>query len=180
MIIKLDRTGFKRRLWERAFYKALRQYETDFDNKESEDILQQDAEKIVVYGIKFLGPKYKEMKDSEREALEHQWELYSVVMKSIQAVTPRQFMEWFRIKKDFDGKRWECKDYFSTMEALQEVDIDKPIKEPFEFLWDYWNRDTSRFLINYMSAISNLRKLDTGIGIVEEYFQNEGLTFYEE
>lgn len=169
MIIKLDRTGFKRRLWQRAYEKLLSRM------KSGEGEQDQQFKQFLFYGIKYYGIWFEKSDD-----LNNQSKQMTLIVSLMRTFTPRQFMEMFPIDKTYDGERYEMKDYYSCMESIHENGIDELIKEPFEFLWDYWNWDTSRFLMNYMSVMSDLRKLETGIGIVEEFFQNEGLTFYEE
>lgn len=92
-------------------------------------------------------------------------------------ITPREFLTMFPIKKEFDGQKYECKDYFYTKEYLSTIDLDEPISEPFEFLWDYWNSDTARFLMNVMGAMSDVRKEQTGKGIMQEFLEKEGFDF---
>ncbi|MEB5950644.1 hypothetical protein [Enterococcus innesii] len=171
MIIKLDRTDFKRRLWHRAFNRSLKQYSEAL----AEGLNVEAAQKYAFYGIKYLGTWTKVYSGivatySQKE-LEAAFMLYDTVLDSLIAITPRQLIGMFPVKKEFDGKRWEMKDYYTTMEMIEANGMDEPIENPFEFLWDYWNWDTHRFLMNYLSVISELRKRETGTTPIEEFLK---------
>lgn len=162
MIIQLDRTAFKRRLWQRAYQRQLAK-KTDID-----------IQRLVFYGIKCYGKWYEKATDKEP------WTVYQEfqrILDLMTLITPREFLIMFPIKKEFDGQKYECKDYFYTKEYLSTIDLDKPISEPFKFLWDYWNSDTARFLMNVMGAMSDVRKEQTGKGIMEEFLEKEGFDF---
>lgn len=162
MIIKLDRTAFKLRLWQRAYQRQLAK-KTDIN-----------IQHLVFYGIKCYGRWY------EKPTKKDLWMVYQEFQRTLDLmtlITPKQFLTMFPIKKEFDGQKYECKDYFHTQEYLATIDLDKPISEPFEFLWEYWNSDTARFLMNVMGAMSDVRKGQTGKGIMEEFLEQEGFKF---
>lgn len=186
MIIKLDRTAFKQRLWERAFKRAMEQCEFDLTDpsKTEEERTNRSkyySEKLACYGIKSYGfTKDKESKHLPIEVLEASFEVYSAILNGLHFVTPRQFMQWFPIDKEYDGSKWGMKDYFSTMEYIHEIGIDEPIKEPLGFLWEYWNKDTMNFTLNLTGVMSEIYKQQTGLGIMEEFLLDNGIEpFYE-
>lgn len=56
MIIKLDRTAFKRRIWQRAYKRALENYSRSYDSSElDEEAFHSYAGKFIFYGIKSYG-----------------------------------------------------------------------------------------------------------------------------
>lgn len=170
MIIQLDRTAFKRRLWQRAYQRKLKQICDENCSLPSE----QQLEQLIFYGIKCYG-KWFEKPENSVPWVAYQ-EIHSI-LDLMKHITPRQLMTMFPIDKDFDGHKYECKDYFYTNEFLSTIDMDQPIEEPFEFLWDYWNNETSCFLLNVMQAMSDIRKEQVGKGIMEEFLENEGFEF---
>lgn len=162
MIIKLDRTAFKRRLWQRAYQRQLA--------KKTDVSIQQ----LVFYGIKCYGRWY------EKPTKKDSWTSYQEfqrILDLMTLITPREFITMFPIKKEFDGQKYECKDYFYTQEYLSTINLDEPISEPFEFLWDYWNSETARFLMNMMGAMSDVRKEQTGKGVMQEFLEKESFDF---
>lgn len=84
------------------------------------------------------------------------WDLINSTVNLIALLTPREFMTIFPIDKDFDGERFEMKDYFYTMQIAKDVGLDTPIINAFNFLWDYYNRDTRHFMVHLTGAIDML------------------------
>lgn len=117
----------------------------------------------------------KNIKNQPIELLENQFLLDQTILEGMKYITPRQFMGWFPIIKAYDGKRFGMKDYYTTMEYINCNGIDNPIIEPLEFLWEYMNIDTKKFLINHTSIMSDIRKHKTGIGIMEEFLRDNGI-----
>lgn len=162
MIIKLDRTAFKRRLWQRAYQRQLAK-KTDIN-----------IQRLVFYSIKVYGRWYE--KPTKKDSWTNYQE-FQRILDLMTLITPREFLIMFPIKKEFDGQKYECKDYFYTKEYLSTIDLDEPISEPFKFLWEYWNSDTSKFLMNMTGAMNNIYKEQTGKGLVESFFEKEGFDF---
>lgn len=182
MIIQLDRTAFKRRIWQRAYKRALENYSRSYNsNNQDEETFQSHVEKFIFYGIKNYGTWKERIKKRPIELLENQYLLDQTILVGMKYITPRQFMGWFPITKDYDGERFEMKDYYTTMEYIDENGIDKPIREPLEFLWEYMNKDTRMFLINHTGTMSDIRKHKTGMGIMEEFLLSHELKpFYRD
>ena len=80
-----------------------------------------------------------------------------VVNGFMKLMTPRELMQVFPIEKSYDGKKSGMKDYFSTMEALKDFDIDSPISENIDdLLWYYWNPTLITYQKVKMIAASDL------------------------
>lgn len=95
----------------------------------------------------------------------------------VSCLTPRELMQMFPVTKDYDGEKYQSKDYFSTMEMVNKHGIDKPIGDTFNFLWDYMNPVTNCFLVNCMTALEQVHVENGGTAFFEEL----GLeTFHEE
>lgn len=94
-------------------------------------------------------------------------------------LTPTQFQNVFPIAKSYDGERYEIKDYFSTKAALTKYSANKPIGDKvLEFLWDYHNMTTSFYVVESMSAVSDLRMMHGGKSLVEEWFEDSGIKMH--
>lgn len=181
MIIQLDRTAFKRRIWQRAYKRALENYSRSYgSSSQDEETFQSHIEKFIFYGIKNYGTWAERVKNRPIELLENQYLLDQTILTGMKYITPRQFMGWFPITKHYDGERFEMKDYYTTMEYINENGIDNPIREPLEFLWEYMNRDTRTFLVNHTGTMSDIRKYKTGMGIMEEFLQDNDIEPYYE
>lgn len=101
-------------------------------------------------------------------------------VKSImQTLAPRDLMQIFPPKKDYDGGKWQCKDYYSTMQAMREYGLDKPIGSELDILlWDYMNNDLMNFVCGELSLISDIRRMEGKPGLMEKFAEDNGLTVY--
>ena len=86
----------------------------------------------------------------------------------------------FPVKKEFDGDKWECKDYFYTMDVLSKMDWDKPIGRDniVDLLWDYQNDDLRHAYVEFMCATSAIYRSQTGQGIAEQWCDDMGIPTY--
>lgn len=175
-------------LWERQYYTALEKSCTGRTGKIS-DLTQDELAKIGFAGIKYICS----MRDVTRENMKlgidesrtlAQEQLKFTVIDSIFMIlgclTLENFVITFPIDKTYDGVKWECKDYFSTMEVLFSMDWNKPIgrDELSELLWDYYNADLRHAYMEYTSAMSAIYKAQTGKGIMEKFFEDCGVPTY--
>ncbi len=121
-----------------------------------------------------------EIKNSEEETIFREFYLMSEFMDAIGSLTPIELTQIFPIDKTYDGKKFQCKDYFYSMDVIKKHGPDKVIGKgnAFNFLWDYENMRVRLFLVEYMSAMSNLYKLQSGKGIMEEFLEENGVDTY--
>lgn len=99
-----------------------------------------NTKNTVYWGVKLV----KEFTESHSE--------YPVIlMYLIEKMTYREFMQIFPIEKTYDGDKWECKDYFSTMDYLKDKNLDDVIGEnAFDLIWEYHNKYVRKFGVKYM------------------------------
>lgn len=73
-----------------------------------------------------------------------------VVLEALKLRTPHSIMRLFPPTKEFDGERFGCKDYFYTMEALKDFDLDCPLGDRvMDFLRKYVNPHLNELVVNY-------------------------------
>lgn len=165
-----------------AIYKELyrRQYLNELMNNFIFDELYFDFEthkRLIFWGVKALGRESTKPKTLE-EAYSH-LNARSALIDWIGFLTPRQLMTLFPIEKDYDGAKYQTKDYFYTMDVCVKHGLDTKIKDAFEFLWDYQNWDISIFVVEFLSDISNVRKFEGHPGLMEEFAAKNGLKTYQ-
>ena len=119
----------------------------------------------VLYGIRLLGSK---------EAVErlNPYGAYLASMEIcdwVSELTPRQFAQMFPIKKVYDGARRGVKDYFWTVQMIEDRSWDTPIGDAMGFLWDYMNEHVLDFMVNIMIWASAIRRARGEEGIAEEF-----------
>ena len=133
--------------------------------------------KLIVYGVKYINAL--EPQNYNRENVENKFEFADTVMSMMANLTPREFMNLFPIAKEYDGDKWGIKDYFYTMEYIKKLSPDEPIGDKIQdFLWNYTNREIDAFLVKLFCFASNLRRFDTGKGIMEEFCEQNGIHTY--
>ena len=132
----------------------------------------------ILWAVRSLGYGSKELYKST--ATEDKLALYQFVSGLIDKITPNQLMEIFPITKEYDGHKYEVKDYFYAMDKCKEHGLDKPIGNSFEFLWDYYNKEIGGFVVYFLSTLSDVTKDKIGQGLMETYLAEIGSTTYAE
>lgn len=157
----------KAQVWVDAYCRVLDAYALEdilsFREFEEADAYVQNAlEKIAVYGIKRFGLCYDAKKDYPKELLEVDRRIMRGIIETLSFITPRQFIGWFPIVKDYNGAKNDRVDYYSTMRYIEKIGLDNPIKDGFLFLFGYWNEDVMKFMTNYIMTMGNIRREETG------------------
>lgn len=159
----------------RQFLKELKNNQY-FDFKSEFDL--EIHSRLIYWGVKSLSDRGDN--DQGKDSLHDSLNLYQFVMDMLSKITPRELMNIHPVTKVYDGEKYGVKDYFYTMKKCKEHGMDKPIGNAFEFLWDYMNTDTGLFLVRYLSILSDIRKIETGQGVLETYAAEVGLKTYKE
>ena len=122
----------------------------------------ENYKKLVYWSIRHL-PYY------ETNNAEEKFAYISCLKNCLKKLTYREFINLFPIAKEYDGAKWEMKDYYSTMEYLDGKSLDDYIKEPLDLIFEYYNWDIIIFGVEVMSATSEMNKIQTGIDITEAF-----------
>jgi hypothetical protein len=134
--------------------------------------------KLIVYGVKYINT-IRNTQYNTREDVANRFEFADITRAMMANLTPREFMNLFPVTKEYNGHRWGTKDYFYTMESIKKLNLDEPIGENInDFLWDYMNHEIDVFLVNLLCFASDLRRFDTGKGILEEFCEQNGIPTY--
>ena len=119
----------------------------------------ENYKKLVYWSIRHL-PYYK---------TEERFAYISCLKNCLKKLTYGEFINLFPITKEYDGAKWEMKDYYSTMEYLNDKSLDDYIEDPLELIFEYYNWDIIIFGVEVMSTTSEMNKIQTGIGITEAF-----------
>ncbi len=136
----------------------------------------QDVYKKVIFsGVRFIN---NTIEPQGYEYAKARFLLMSHIQEIIGRITPRECMTIFPIAKEYKGKKYGRKDYFSTMRSMKEMGMDKRIGENVQkFLWSYHNwEDITEFVVNFMGVMSDIRRYEGGKGLVEEFLEEKGIT----
>jgi hypothetical protein len=151
-------------------------------NEDDKDKLKQ----YVFAGVKYIVTFRRNEKGSYSiKSASAKFELIDIIMGYMSELTPQELMIMFPVTKNYDGHKFQSKDYFTTIKAIKEYPLNKPIGQDniFSLLWDYWNWDLNFFLVECMLAMSDSRRLQGKKGIAEEFCEKEGIetfTYHKE
>lgn len=176
-------------IWERQFFDTVMKYAEEYGTLYK--LPQDKLAKVGLAGIKYICS----CRDVSRENMklgidkpktlkqnQYRFQLIDSIFGVLGCLTLRNFVNTFPIDKTYDGAKWECKDYFSTMEVLSKMDWDKPIgrDELSELLWDYDNEDLRNAYVEFTTAMSAIFRAQTGKGIAEKFCEDHGIGTYTE
>lgn len=176
-------------IWKRQFFDTVMKYTEEYGTLYK--LPQDKLAKVGLAGIKYICS----CRDVSRENIklgvdelktlkenQYRFQLIDNIFGVLGCLTLRNFVNTFPIDKTYDGAKWECKDYFSTMEVLSNMDWDKPIgrDELSELLWDYDNADLRHAYVEFTTAMSAIYRSQTGKGIAETWLDDLGIPTYTE
>lgn len=174
--------------WERQYYTALEKSCTGTTGK-IKDLPQDELAKIGFAGIKYICTMRDVARENIRLGIDEgrtlaeeqiRFKVIDGIFTILGCLTLRNFVTTFPIDKTYNGDKWQCKDYFSTMEALKDMKWDKPIgrDELSELLWDYDNEELRHVYVEFTTAMSAIYRAQTGKGIMEQWCEDRGIATY--
>lgn len=141
------------------------------ENEADKQLLKQN----IFYLVKIINMKPK---PENYEEAHSDFQLHSILKHLIEKLTPAEFMQLFPIKKEFDGHKYGVKDYFYTIDYIESLEQDKPIKDGLRFLTEYCNDDIHELNVNMMMNLSYLRQMQGKPSLAEEWAVNNDIEFY--
>lgn len=130
---------------------------------------EQDIAKTVFFGVKYVKLHTVDTTTSYRDVLQFFIEI-NEISRLMEQLTFAEIMQVFPITKDFDGWKYEAKDYWSTKEYLKEKNFDSKLSsEVDEFLWTYYNLDIINFGVKKTLIADKLLKMEGRQGILESF-----------
>lgn len=165
--MKSQNNDVKNYLYLKAWDRILKEYTENPDMVNRRKCIQ----KLVFYGVKYVVTN-SDREDTTREQAERDFQLISIIKSLVGLLEPSEFVEMFPITKDYDGDKYQTKDYFYTRDYINTLDSNVPIGEkedPLMFLWEYTNKDIENFNIKSMLALSKLRQIDGHPSIANEW-----------
>lgn len=175
--------------WQRQYQKAIYNAMARNEGKQLSDYPQEDLMKIALLGIKYINLVREIRRESERlnidskQSLEESQAIFNLidtVFMVMGYIKLKNLVTTFPIKKEYDGEKWCCKDYFYTMDVLSKMDWDKPVGRDniSELLWDYENDDLRHAYVEFTCAMSAIYRSQTGKSIAEEWCDDIGIPTY--
>lgn len=129
----------------------------------------------IFYLVKIINMKPK---PENYEEAHSDFQLHSILKHLIEKLTPVEFMQLFPIKKEFDGHKYGVKDYFYTIDYIESLEQDKPIKDGLRFLTEYCNDDIHELNVNMMMNLSYLRQMQGKPSLAVDWARINGIPMY--
>ena len=116
------------------------------------------------------------------EAKQTAFKLIDALFGIIGRIKLKNLIKIFPIDKDYDGAKWECKDYFFTMDVLREKGLDNAVGRDnvFDLMWDYENRELRKLTVFYMSCMSAMYQRQTGVSFMDKFCEDNNIDSYIE
>lgn len=125
----------------------------------------------IFYGVKAVinGPK----DDFPLNKASTNFEFANTIANLMGSLKPKEFINIFPINKEYDGHKYQSKDYFYTKKYMDSLNQSKPIgEEILHLLWEYQNMDITLFNIKMMGYMDDMRRLRGKPNVIEEFFSN--------
>ena len=175
--------------WQRQYHNAIYKAMSENKGKQVADYPQEDLMKIALAGIKYINSVREIRRENERVGTDYRqsleesqaiFNLIDAIFTIIGYIKLKNLVVTFPITKNFDGAKWECKDYFYTMDVLSKMDLDKPIGRDniADLLWDYENDDLRHAYVEFTCAMSAIYRSQTGKGLAEKFCEDNGIPTY--
>lgn len=175
--------------WQRQFHDAIYKAMSENKGKEIADYPQEDLMRIALSGIKYVNSVRKVIREYERMCTDYKqsleesqatFNLIDAIFTVMGYINLKNLVITFPITKEFDGDKWECKDYFYTMDVLSKMDWDKPVGRDniSDLLWDYENDDLRHAYVEFTCTMSAIYRSKTGKGIAEQFCDDMGIHTY--
>lgn len=137
-------------------------------------INSRDAQKQIHAAVRWYGLRSKWETDSDIE-----FRMYNAVLQMMACYSPEWIAREFPADKEYDGARYEMKDYYSSMDALREA---KPFecdsRNVQEFISNWLNQDLMMFYIAGIQLVDELRACQGQISLMEEFMELHGVQPY--
>ena len=152
----------KRNFLRKKYYELYLEYLYGFNDNQS-DI------KASFYGIKYIATIDLKTKTTYQDFLKIQTDIFDINFL-LKKLTIKEIMNIYPIEKSFDGKKYEAKDYYSTMDYLFDKNLDVPIgEELFDLFFSYYNKDVINFSVKQFLVIDRLNKFEYKQGLLEGF-----------
>ena len=124
----------------------------------------------IFYGINYL--KKEDVKELSFYELQEIFLEYGYIKELISLITYNDFINIFPVCKEYDGDKYYCKDYFSTIDYLGQFDLNDKIKDVDELLMNYWNNSIINFNVKEFLCYDYLAKMSGKPTILDMWLDN--------
>lgn len=151
---------------------ALKAYKANHDDRWA---LRKAAYNLVRYCVY----RYHTLHSHSKTVCEAMFGMQELAKDMLFQLTPREFILDFPIIKDYNGKRYQCADFFSSWEQLSVFDLDTPFHaqtgDIVDLLWGYQNKWVLLYLTSVFSMVSKLREFNGESDLFTGFCKEQGI-----
>ena len=128
-IDRINKIAKLNEIWERYFFDMVMRYTEEYGTLYK--LPQDKLAKVGLAGIKYICSCRDVSRENTRLSADepktlkknqYRFQLIDSTFGILSCLTLRNFVSTFPVDKDYDGAKWECKDYFYTMGVLEKMD----------------------------------------------------------
>ena len=137
-----------------------------------------DDKKVVYYGIKYFNSIDLKANMDVKDINSILNDSY-IIDSFIRDLSFLDILNMFPIIKDYKGYKYQSKDYWSTKEYLETININEIIGDNIDdFYWNYYNHDIMSFSIKRLLLIDKLRKLTNKESLMSSFLKEFNVEAY--
>lgn len=173
MVSSLVNTEKRSELYYNAYWRKLDKMIVENKVPEGTELMS-----LVFMGVKSYLTN-RETQPKTLETLEARFSGMELLKSFMTMLTPDQFINTFPIRKEYDGDKYESKDYFFTIDMVRKLEPSKPIGSKIDdFLWDYMNFDISIFQVELFSVVDDIARAQGMPSALERMSADLGMPIY--
>lgn len=123
---------------------------------------------------------FKMIKLEAVDILNKPWETQKAYLSTLSGevewLTPKQFAQIFPVTKEYKGRKYGSKDYYTVTDWISEnIGWDNRIPDGIEFLMEYLNRDVQFAMVRVMHIINTFYQRQTGQDMITAFLESQGI-----
>ncbi len=145
-----------------------------YDQMSKDELIQ-----YIFLGIKSINTIHQRVKQKKNiDLLFSEYALINNIVLAITYITPRDLIQIFPIKKEYNGEKYGIKDYYFTIKAMQAAGLDKIMQEEekvLEILWNLTNTDIKMFIVALVSCVNDIDYLQIEKSLLAEFLHKNDI-----
>lgn len=145
-----------------------------YDQMSKEELIQ-----YIFLGIKSINTIHQRVKQKKNiDLLSSEYALINNIVLAITYITPRDLIQIFPIKKEYNGEKYGIKDYYYSIQVIREAGLDKIMQEEekvLEILWNLTNTDIKMFIVALVSCVNDIDYLQIEKSLLAEFLHKNDI-----
>lgn len=137
-----------------------------------------EIRKILFYGIRYI--RFFDFSNATYTEILEAIKIIDYINNLTSKVSFYTMLNIFPIGKDFNGKKFEAKDYFSTIEYLKDKELYRMIGEYSidDFFWNYYNTDIIIYNVNCFMIYDKFARANGQKSLMERFAEEFNIPTY--